>query len=200
MLLQPDRSWKGKDLAEESLVSPYTVHRVLRFMEEQLWVEKRGKGPNTVRRLAEPGKVLDAWAEAHSLREYQTHRFHRLASDGHLEKVVGESLEAAGVEHALTLEAGAAYVAPFVTHVNRLSVLVSSSEAARALESAGFRPVDEGENVLLLVVPSLSPLLFRRRIEEVWVASDVQLYLDLWASPRRGKEQARHLRSERLPY
>ena len=51
-----------------------------------------------------------------------------------------------------------------------------------------------------LVTRERSPLLFRRRIGECWVASDVQLYLDLFSWPARGKEQARHLRAERLPY
>ncbi len=45
-----------------------------------------------------------------------------------------------------------------------------------------------------------SPLLFRQRVHDAWVASDVQLYRDLWAWPRRGREQAAHLRAERLTF
>jgi len=48
--------------------------------------------------------------------------------------------------------------------------------------------------------PGSAPLLFRQRVHDAWVASDVQLYRDLWAWPRRGREQAAHLRAERLTF
>lgn len=61
-------------------------------------------------------------------------------------------------------------------------------------------PANSGDNLALLVTRQRAPLLFRQTIDAVQVAGTVQLYLDLWASPRRGKEQAQHLRAERLPY
>jgi hypothetical protein len=45
-----------------------------------------------------------------------------------------------------------------------------------------------------------SPLMFQRRIDGVQVVSDIQLYLDLFAWPQRGKEQAQHLRAQRLQF
>ncbi len=82
-----------------------------------------------------------------------------------------------------------------------MSILLPPGVPVASLaEAAGLKPVDEGGNVTLLVAKGKAPLMLRRRIEEVWVASDIQLYLDLWTSPARGREQAHHLRRERLGY
>jgi len=146
--------------------------------------------------------MLDAWAEAHSLTAYTPYRFHRWTQrPAELRQLVTSALDALHVEHALTLASGAQLVAPFATDVHRPSVLIPASIDLEAVSRmAALTPVDEGETVTLLASRQRWPLLFRRQVEGLWVASDVQLYLDLWAWPQRGKEQARHLRSERLGY
>ena len=63
MLLQPERAWHVHDLALTAQVAPSTAHKVLSSLEEQLWVEKSGSGPETKRTLREPGSLLDAWAD-----------------------------------------------------------------------------------------------------------------------------------------
>ena len=60
--------------------------------------------------------------------------------------------------------------------------------------------MERGENLLLLEVPDPAPLMDREEIEGFWVASPLQLYLDLYAWPRRGREQADHLRGVCLGY
>lgn len=202
LLHEPGRPWHVDQMAAHAEVSVYTVHQVFTFLEDQLWVEKEGKGPHAVRVLRQPGALLDAWADAHSLALYRTHRYHRWAREtDQLLGSVGKALDDAGVEHALTLDAGARLVAPFTTGAGRLAVLVADApQLDRVAAAAGLHPADEGDNVAFLATRDGWPLLFRRRIDGAWVASDVQLYLDLWASPARGREQARHLRAERLGY
>lgn len=72
-------------------------------------------------------------------------------------------------------------------------------EIISALDRFGI-PYASGENVTFFATLDGSPLMFRQQIGDACVASDVQLYLDLWAWPMRGKEQAIHLRKERLAY
>lgn len=202
LLLDPDRWWGVRKLAAHAAVSPYTVHHVFTFLEEQAWSEKRGAGSDVTRRLADPGPLLDAWAEAHSLRDYTPQRLHAWAqSPEALIKLVGRTLEAADIEHAFTLTAGATLVAPFGTAPLPVAVLVPAGVALdRAIANTDLRPAEEGETVVLYATRDRSPLLFRRRVHDHWVASDVQLYLDLWAFPKRGREQAQHLRASRLQY
>ena len=202
LLLEPDRSWHLQDLAARSAVSLSRVHTVLAQLEDNLWLERRGSGPSTVRVLVEPAALLDSWASAHSLKSYVQRYFYGWSqSPATLRAAVSEALEQEGVPYALTLTSGAELVAPFTTAASRLEMLVPDTPSAgAALERSGLQSVDEGENVVLLMTRQRAPLLFRQQIGSVQVASTVQLYLDLWASPGRGKEQARHLRAERLSY
>ena len=203
LLLEPGRAWRGNELAEKAGVSAYTVHLVLQYLEEQLLVERDEKGPKMLRSLQEPGALLEAWAESHSLEDYESHPLHVVAgSPEERERIVLELLESCQVEYALTLEAGAMRVAPHGTGVGVLSVLVPADlDWEEITRGTRLKPVQDGANTILMAPRrGTAPLMGRREIEGVWVASDVQLYLDLWNWPRRGREQAKHLRTERLPY
>lgn len=202
LLVEPARAWHVGELATCAAVSPYTAHQVLTMLERELWVDKEGRGPRAVRRLREPGALLEAWAAAHRLEDYAFRRFHAWAqSPAALAGHVTAALDASGVEYALTLTSGAALVAPFAAEAGRLTVLVPArADLADVIRDVKLRPAEEGENVAFLSTRERSPLLFRQRVHDAWVASDVQLYRDLWAWPRRGREQAAHLRAERLTF
>lgn len=204
LLQEPNREWHISELAQRAQVSLSTAHQVCTYLEEQLWMEKEGSGPRSVRVLLQPGAVLDAWAAAHSLATYEAQRFHRWARDpvGILHSL-GTALADADIPYALTLESGARLVAPYATASERVWILVPARAAQHLgvlASEIGLQPVEEGETVTFLVSRETSSFLFRRQVDGVWVASDVQLYLDLWAWPQRGKEQARHLRTERLGF
>jgi hypothetical protein len=202
LLNEPERAWHVGELAATADVSAYTAHQVLTALERELWVDKAGRGPQAVRLLREPGALLDAWAAAHRLDDYAFRRFHTWAqSPATLRRQIAAALDGAGIEYALTLAAGAELVAPFATDGGRLALLVSArADLAEVIRGVGLRPAEEGDNVAFLLARDRSPLLFRRRVGDAWVASDAQLYRDLWAWPRRGREQAAHLRAERLPF
>ncbi len=204
LLLEPDRAWHLNELAERAEVSLSTVHQVCTFLEAQLWMDKEGKGPRSVRVLRQPGALLDAWADEHSLARYETRRFHRWArAPFELLNAITGAITSADIEHALTLSSGAQLVAPYGTDTERIWILVpmgAVTELEATARASDLQPVDDGEAVTCFITREHSPLLFRRQVQEMWVASDVQLYLDLWAWPQRGKEQAQHLRAERLNY
>jgi hypothetical protein len=189
-------------LAAEARVSPYTAHRVLVALEQELWVERSGRGPQSVRRLREPGALLDAWAEAHTLKHYQRRSYFGWAqSNAALLAKLADLLAQQRFAYALTLESGASLLAPFSTSVERISILVPGhADLERFAACAGLDPAEEGANVAFLLTNEEGPFLYRRQIEQCRVASPVQLYLDLWHWPRRGREQAAHLRRELLAY
>jgi len=202
LLSQPQRAWHVSDLAKEAGVSRSTVHQVFQVLENQLWMEGQGKGPELVRTLTEPGSLLNAWREEHSLKQYEARSFYCYAkSEAMLRHAVTAALEHANRDYALTSSSGAELVAPFVTNVERVSVLIPQGlPLDGVIQEAKLEPVEEGSNVTFLLSKGDAPLLLRRQLDGVSVASDVQLYLDLWASPARGKEQAEHLRRERLSF
>ena len=203
LLLEPEREWKVTELADVAGVSTFTAHQTLNYLEEQLWVAKHGRGPRTVRRLLEPGKLLDAWAARDVIADYSVVRFHRLAQNlAAQESALFGLLEQSGAPWVLTLEHGVQRVAPYVHQLpSTMVAIVPDNQSWRELaKGAGFREVDEGENLLLLTSKETTPFLGRQHIENAWVASPIQLYLDLFHWPRRGREQARQLRSQVLGF
>ena len=51
-----------------------------------------------------------------------------------------------------------------------------------------------GQNVVFLQAKDDTPLAFRQKVGNVWIANSFRLYADLRRDPRRGREQADHLR------
>jgi hypothetical protein len=202
MLTQPGRTWHVQDLAGCAEVASSTVHQVFRALEEEDFVERTGRGPEVVRLLREPGKLLDAWSQEYSLKEYKVHNYYAWSQSlPRLRTSVSAVLEEMEIPYALTLSSGAELSAPFATRVETLAFLLPQGVSLDPIaERANLKPVEEGANVLLLLAAGKAPLMYRRKVEDVWVASDIQLYLDLCALPARGKEQAMHLRRERLSF
>jgi hypothetical protein len=161
LLLEPARSWHVHELAERAEVASSTVHEVFTFLEHQLWVEKEGTGPRAVRVLRDPGALLDAWAEAHSLAIYTFHRFHRWTQHpDQLLRSVARALDDSGADHALTLASGARLVAPFLTEPGTLSILVPEGVDLEAVaRTAELQPADEGATVAFLATRDRWPLL-----------------------------------------
>jgi 4-hydroxyphenylpyruvate dioxygenase-like putative hemolysin len=88
-------------------------------------------------------------------------------------------------------------VAPFVTALPVADVWVTAAVAREELhEAAQADAVSEGPNIAFLQAEGDGPLTFRERHSELWIADRFRLYLDLRRDPRRGREQADHLRQE----
>lgn len=202
LLHAPERSWHVTDLAEEAGVAPGTALKVCESLERMLLMERQGRGPQSLRRVPKPGALLDAWAEKHRLESYSIHRYYRWMKDlNELAVAIGEAAEQQGASYAVTLMLAAMHRAPFVTQTEQIALLLPGSADLKRLSSdSQLQAVDEGYNVLLLTTRTEGPLMYRQKQDNLWLASDIQLYLDLKASPGRGREQAEHLRRERIGF
>lgn len=200
LLQSPRQAWHVTELAQEAKVAAGTALKVCETLEKMLWMERSGRGPLSIRKLTAPDALLDAWAAKHRLKDYGIQRYYRWS--GSLEELalaLGESLEQKGIPYAATLTLGALHRASYLSDLNELAFLLPAQADLRALVAEHkLQTAEEGANVLFLRTKTDGAFLYRQRCEGLWVASDVQLYLDLWASPGRGKEQAAHLRRERL--
>ncbi len=72
-----------------------------------------------------------------------------------------------------------------------------NEQAEDALVKLNARPVREGANLRIINVDAQSGLLFKTRVDEVWLASPIQVYLDLQRHHGRAPELAEHLREEK---
>jgi hypothetical protein len=196
-LLHPDQVWSVQDLAKQTGVSAGLAHRVLARLEKDGIVRAEGHGPRRVRRVVDPTALLDLWAEESSERPTRTPAYLLAQTPRQLVNEVGSNLGRAGIEYALTGSAGASLVAPFVTAIPVVEVWVSATAAPEELcDAVQADPVADGQNVVFLQTDHDAPLAFRERAKRLWVANRFRLYADLRRDPRRGREQADHLRRE----
>ncbi len=203
-VLTRDREWFGvKEIADRARVSPATASQVLTELEKFDWAVSRGQGPGKERRLQEPGALLDAWADQLTAMQPLSMRRYFVPSvraEGLAEKFA-EACAASKAEYAITHEAAGQRYAPFLSTVSQVRCrLLGGPAADGALGALDARSADRGANLAVIETGSPGELLFREFVSGVWLASAVQVYLDLMRSEGRAREMAGHLRRERIGF
>ncbi|MBB4596500.1 hypothetical protein [Xanthomonas arboricola] len=203
-LLVRHQDWFSvKDLAEQAQVSPATTSQVLTELERFDWLATRGQGPSKERHIKEPGAMLDAWLkQLASMRAPALRRYYvpALKADQLVEHA-GHVFGSHQVGYAITHEAAAQRYAPFLSNVSQVRCrLLVGPAADAAINELGARAVNEGANLTVIEAKSPGELLFRERIGDVWLASPIQVYLDLLGGEGRAKEMAEHLRRDRIGF
>lgn len=198
------QDWFGvKELAQRAMVSPATASQVLTELDRFDWLVSRGQGPSKERHLREPAALLDAWVkQLASIRTPNLRRYYVPATkaDTLLERV-GEVFDAHDAGYAISHEAAAQRYSPFLSSVSQVRArLLIGSNADAAIGDLGARVVNEGANLAIIEAKSPGDLLFRERVGGIWLASPVQVYLDLLRGEGRSKEMAEHLRKERIGF
>ena len=196
--------WFGvKEIAEQARVSSATASQVLTELERFDWVVSRGQGPRKERQLREPGALLDAWAKQLAvMRPLAMRRYFvpSVRAEGLVESFA-EVCTANKAEYAITHEAAGQRYAPFLSTVSQVRCrLLAGPAAERVLGALDARFVDQGANLAVIEVKSSGELLFRELVNGTWLASPVQVYLDLMRGDGRAREMATHLRHERLGF
>lgn len=203
-LLVHRQTWFGvTELAQLAQVSPATTSQVLTELERFDWLEATGQGPSKKRHLREPAALLDAWGKqvkadrAPALGRY----FVPATKPETLLVQVAAALEGRSIDYAISHEAAAQRLAPFLSSVSQVRVRLLPGKAAEsALSDLGARTVTEGANLAVIETKSAGELLFRERLEGMWLASPIQIYLDLIRGEGRSKELADHFRNERIGF
>lgn len=197
LLERPDRAWKLTEMAEEVDVSIGHVHAVVEKLEEQRFVSR---DDDNRLQLDQPGDLLDYWATRYDVtdKESRTYYTFERSSDQFIEDLV-DTADRLDAEYALTLHAGASLIAPF-TRSEETHLYVHPQQLERWVDELELRPVDSGGNVHLL--PAWDNGVFYRlqTVDDRRVVCNTQLYIDLYNYPARGREQAEHLREQRIPY
>ncbi|MCK9488499.1 MAG: hypothetical protein M0Q42_03695 [Xanthomonadales bacterium] len=203
-LLTYHQTWFGvTKLAELAMVSPATTWQVLTGLERLDWLAVRGKGPGKQRRLREPTSLLDAWSRhltaigPPTLRRY----FVPGSKGAALATRIGLGFHSHGVDYAISHEAAAQHYAPFLSSIAQVRVRVLiGTNADTAIGNLDARVVNEGANLVIIDTSSPGELLFRERVDGLWFASPIHVYLDLLAGEGRAKEMADHFRKQRVGF
>ena len=78
--------------------------------------------------------------------------------------------------------------------------MIAGAAANGVLGALDARIVDQGANLAVIEVKSSGELLFRELVDGTWLASPVQVYLDLMRGEGRAREMAKHLRQEKIGF
>ena len=147
--------------------------------------------------------MLDAWVnQLAAMRPLSMRRYFvpSARAEGLVEKFAGVCATS-GAEYAITHEAAGQRYAPFLSNISQVRCrLLAGPAADEALDALGARFVDQGANLAVMEAKSPGELLFREFANGVWLASAVQVYLDLMRSEGRAREMAKHLRHERIGF
>lgn len=185
LLADPNRTWKTTELAEEARVSLGFVSTAIKNLAEEGFLDREWGSI----KLINPAGLLDKWSG-----EY---RFDNQTSIGYYcpykdrEQVFRRLREINGDQYALTMGAAASLIAP---HVRSTDIYLYSSNNSKLIKKLELTPVEFGGN-LYLVDPGDQGVLFDKQdVDGLSIVSNIQLYLDLFNYPARGREQAEFLR------
>lgn len=204
-LLVHSGEWFGvHDLAKLAEVSPATTSETLSALEQFEWLDARGKGPSKERKLASPGAVLDEWTKrvlaSPRLQKAKLFYVPRSKPNEIMDRL-SLFCEERGLDHVFTGETAAQVYAPFLTDVARTTCrLIPGSEADAFYAALDARQVQEGANFQVIETRESGAFLFKEQIQGHWLASPVQVYLDLLQSAGRSKDMAEYLRNEKIGF
>jgi hypothetical protein len=203
LLIRHGEWFGGKMLAELAKVSPATASETLSELERFDWLSSRGKGPNKERQLVEPGALLDEWGkQMRAAREFSYRRYFVPSTRPEaLADEIARVCERHDTEYVITQEMAAQRYTPFLSRVSQVVCRMAVGRAAEnAVSELGARVVSEGANLMIIETKSQGEFLFRERLNHVWLASPVQVYLDLMCGHGRAEEMANFLRRERIGF
>lgn len=196
LLKNSDRRWGVRELADKIGLDPGYISRMARSLEEKGYVSRiQGK-----LQIRSPKEILADWVNAYDLKKNEFHRFFYMAADvGAILRGLRNLQIPPAIEYALSVQAGASLVAPRAIF-KEVHLYVQGPDAIDLFKkNMELKDADQGAN-LVLMQPYYKHSVFydRRIIDGLPVVSDLQLYLDLYKYPIRGREQAEYLYDKRL--
>jgi hypothetical protein len=194
MLAAPDRSWLQSELVHETGLSGGYVSKVVgRLVEGELVVPQPGDGRLALR---SPSTMLEAWTQVYDFAKHSVAKFHMVGRTGpEVLAALAGRLQGAGIDHVATGLAAAWQISQFADF--RLTTLFLAEPLLNP-GTLGLRPVEQGENVWIVVPNDVGVFYAAKDINGVRCVHPVQAYVDLAGQPERAKEAAAELRSHHL--
>jgi len=196
LLIGPNSDWSIKSLSNKTGASLGYTHRVV----ERLLNEKfLSRDKNFRLKLNDPKKLLEDWRETYSYRQNTIYPFYTFEKNkDSFFKKLSKISNSNNLKYALTLHSGAHLIAPYVRFTEIHFYIDSSLEIWK--EKLDLRPVESGANIYLLKPYDIGVFQDIQIINELKIVSNIQLYLDLYNYPKRGREQAEFLREKKLKF
>lgn len=185
LLVNPKRTWKTQELADEAGVSIGQVANVKRLLDDREWIRTDRSGFG----MADSEALMREWGQEYGFRRNTTFDFYMLGAISQMETRLAEVCTQQGIRYALTGFSGGARYAPAVRY-ERVTAYVESGAIERVAAALELKKVTSGANLSLMVPYDEGVLYGSQDVGGQCVASPVQVYLDLTSLRGRGEEAA----------
>lgn len=196
LLADPERRWTTSELAEAADTSNSQPSKILRPLAEQEWVRvERGNRGGV--RVQAPGAILDAWRDGYKPLLRERFRLNSFDDTEQIERQLVAYLDKHKLPYALTAFAGANRLVAVGGYAD---TVVYVEAPFRQLQQIGrdlkWMPADTGGIVIWRPEDEFTIRFGARNFDGVNIVNPIQIYLDLFADKRRGREQAEMFREQ----
>lgn len=197
MLKENQRTWGVRELAQYVNLDPGFVSRMVCELEKRNYVVRS----NSKLQIRNPKNILEDWIHEYNYKKNQEIRYFCLAKSPNeiLDKLRKVDVLVQEIIYALGFHAGANVIAPYAIY-NEVHLYVSSKDAIDFfVKELNLRAAEQDANIIFMLPYYKNSVFYDKQlVNDLWVVSDLQLYLDLYNYPVRGLEQAEHLYEKRL--
>lgn len=189
MLNDPKKEWTMQELSDYSSVSLAQVYKVLDGLEADNYVEKK----RGAIKLSDPSGLLNLLVSNYRYNDQKITGYYSPFKG--YDELFPKLRQLPDCDYAITLGAAARLVLPVVRSTDTYIYVKRIDAMKNALE---LEPVEFGGNVYLITPRDDGIFRNTQTIDGVKVVSNLQLYLDLYNYPQRGREQADAIREKIL--
>lgn len=197
LLTHPNHKWSVLGLSKEANVGYGHTYRTIKTLLK-IGLCRRTETNKII--ITNPSELLTRWANYHDftlLNELSAYYYSFRDINDLIDRLSYANKK--GLKYALTLHAGASLVAPYVRPVN-VHIYVERMKIGEFEHLLNLQLTELGGNVFLVVPYDEGVFYNIQNVRGVWVASNVQLYVDLYNYPARGREAAEYLRKRLIGF
>lgn len=197
LLIEPTHEWSILGISKEAKTGYGHTFRVVKTLV-RMGLCRQTETNRVV--VANPSELLTRWTGNYDFALLnKVNPFYSLEGDLDSFTKRLSALDEPRLRYALTLQAGVSLVAPYVRPVN-IHLYVDLEKLSEWRELLSLQLTELGGNVFL-VEPYDEGVFYKlQQVRGINVVSNVQLYVDLYNYPARGREAAEHLRKEAIRF
>lgn len=201
-ILTEPKEWSILELSRATKLSYGYTHKVVQvLLKIGMCAKSESYGLMAKVRVADPSELLTRWANSHEYslaNKFNSYYSEERNVDRFVDKLsqIGEK---GGLTYALTLHAGANLVTPFVRPTD-VHFYMKADDIETWVRGLSLEPIEFGGNIHLVEPYDEGVFYGAQKRKGARVVSNVQLYVDLFNYPARGREAAEHLRRTAIKF
>jgi hypothetical protein len=196
MLSNPGKKWVTRDFTGENGVSLGMAQGVLEVMSKKGYIERVKKGPDSFALLTNAKELVEGWKKAYNFELNDMYTYYSV--DTNIISKLKDYLK--GKEYCLTLHSGANLMTSYVVTDNvyfYFSPANWKKELLDLRQQLDLKELVRGGNIHIIRPFYKNSVYYNSKmIKGYKVASNLQLYLDLYQFKPRGREHAEYLENQ----